>query len=400
MIDENIIAGNSKVVRNINRSMILNIIRTNEPISRAKIAKLTGLNKSTVSSIVSDLLDEEIIYEQVAVDQNVGRNPFDLYLKLGKYIIGAINIDSTKTYFAIVDIDGSVLDTSYILTNPSDPEAFIKQCLNEIEILYKKHNIDHLEGLGISVAGIVYSKKLEVHYAPNIGWEDLNLGDIVRKQWPDIKILAADNDAKCSAFAEMWFGTHKTNYSNFVFVSVGVGIGTGIVVNNKLIDGESHASGEFGHIVLYEDGEQCSCGNKGCWETYASDKATVKRYIRKKQGSISSDIDVFIDDIIKYAKEGDREAVETLTETGFYLGLGITNIIRAVDPETIILGGRIVQAWDIIYPEIIKIIEKRAFFDRKGIITILPASLVIRPSVLGAATLALKEIFDDYKITL
>lgn len=401
MIVENIITGNSKVVRNINRSMILNLIRTNEPISRAKIAKLTGLNKSTVSSIVADLLEEGIIYEQMAIDQNVGRNPLDLYLKHGKYIIGAINIDSVKTHFALVDINGSILDTSYIPTERNTvPAKYIKTCLTELQKLYKKHKISNLEGIGISIAGIVYPKTLEVHYAPNLGWEEVKIGEIVKKYLPDIKIIAADNDAKCATMAEMWFGTHNINYNNFVFVSVGVGIGAGIVVNNKLIDGEYHASGEFGHIVLFEGGEKCSCGNNGCWETYASDKATLKRYFERKKISPDDNKGLMVYDLYHLAMQGDKEAHDSLVETGYYLGLGITNIIRAVDPQTIIIGGRITQAWDIIYPEIIKVVEKRAFFGKKGSITILPTSLNIRPRLLGAATLAIKEIFDDYKIVL
>ena len=401
MIVENIITGNSKVVRNINRSMILNLIRTNEPISRAKIAKLTGLNKSTVSSIVADLLEEGLIYEQMAIDQNVGRNPLDLYLKHGKYIIGAINIDSIKTHFALVDINGSILDTSFIATDKSEkPASYIKICLKELEKLYKKHKISHLEGLGLSIAGIVYPKTLEVHYAPNLGWEEVRIGDIVRKYWPDIKIIAADNDAKCSAVAEMWFGTHNINYNNFVFISIGVGIGAGIVVNNKLIDGEYHASGEFGHIALSEGGEPCSCGNNGCWETYASDKATLRRYFTRKKISPEKHKGLMVYDLYRLAKEGDEIAKEVIIETGYYLGLGITNIIRAIDPRTIIIGGRITQAWELIYPEIIKVVEKRAFFGKRGSIAILPTSLNIRPRLLGAATLAIKEIFDDYKIVL
>jgi predicted NBD/HSP70 family sugar kinase len=401
MKDETIITGNSKIVRNINRSTILNQIRINEPISRVQIARLTGLNKSTVSSIVNDLLEEGLIIEQMSADKNVGRNPIDLRLKLGKYLIGAINIDQVKTHFAVVDINGKVIDTSFLHLNPrKNPEEYLKTCLAELEKLYKKHNIEKLEGLGISVAGIVNSKELEVRYAPNLGWEDLNVGEIIKKYWPSIPILTMENDAKCSALAEMWFGNHKVNYNNFVFLSVGAGIGTGIVVNNKLLDGEYHASGEFGHIVLFEDGELCGCGNKGCWEAYASDQATLKRYFGKKKKNMSESASLQVDDLVPLAERGDKTAREALSETGYYIGLGITNIIRSIDPETIIIGGRITNAWDIIYPRISQVVEKRAFFGKKGSITILPTSLSIRPRVIGAAALAIKEIFDDYKITL
>ena len=112
----NIIGGNSKVLRNVNRGVILNIIRVMQPISRIQIAKMTGLNKSTVSSIVSDLLVEDLIYEKVNEDLNVGRNPINLSIKLRKHIVGAINIDSSITRFAIADIDGSFIGSGQINT--------------------------------------------------------------------------------------------------------------------------------------------------------------------------------------------------------------------------------------------------------------------------------------------
>ena len=400
MKTENIISGNAKVVRNINRSMILNIIRNKQPISRTKIARLTHLNKSTVSSIVTDLLNEDLIFEQKTFDPSVGRNPLDLSLKLGKYFIGAISIDAALTRFAITDIDGSVLETSSIESQPREPEKFLKQCLKELNSLSDRHNIENLEGLGISIAGIVDSKNLIVYFAPNLGWENFNIGNIVKILWPDIKILAVGNDAKCSALAELWFGTHKLDLSNFVFLQVGPGIGSGIVVEKKLLDGEFHASGEFGHMVLYEGGEPCLCGNNGCWEMYASDRATIKRYINQIGDSLTSTENITIDEVIEAAKNKDNIANDVLKQTGYYLGLGIASVLKIIDPHVIIVGGGIVRAWDIIYPEINKIIKERAFYGKKKSISILPTTLQIRPRLLGAATLAISEIFNDYKITL
>lgn len=400
MKTDKIISGNAKVVRNINRSMILNIIRNKQPISRTKIARLTRLNKSTVSSIVTDLLNEDLILEQKTSDPNVGRNPLDLSLKLGKYFIGAISIDAALTRFAITDIDGSVLGTSSIESQPHEPEKFLAQCLKELNSLADRLNIENLEGLGISIAGIVDSKNLIVYFAPNLGWDNFNIGNVIKKLWPDIKILAVGNDAKCSALAELWFGTHKLNLSNFVFLQVGPGIGSGIVVEKKLLDGEFHASGEFGHMVLYEGGEPCLCGNNGCWEMYASDRATIKRYINQKGDPLASRDTITIDQVIEAAKNNDSIANNVLKQTGFYLGLGIASILKIIDPHVIIVGGGIVRAWDIVYPEIDQIIKERAFYGKKKSISILPTTLQIRPRLLGAATLAISEIFNDYKITL
>jgi len=395
-----IITGNSKVLRGINRTMILNIIREKQPISRSTIAKLTGLNKSTVSSIISELLGEDLIFEQISKDQNIGRNPIDLYLKLDKFVVGAINIDSSITRFAIADIDGSIKGNSSIDTDPSDPAAFVELCIIELLNLCKSLNIDHLEGLGVNIAGIVDSKNLIVNFAPNLGWEEFNIGKVIRKSLPDINIIAVGNDAKSSALAELWFGDHDLNLSNFVFLSIGPGIGSGIVVGNNLMNGEYQAAGEFGHMIIYEGGELCKCGNNGCWEAYASDRAIVSQYLAKRPGKLDHNIDFMVQDIIDFAHKNDPVAINVLKQTGYYMGLGIANIIKAIDPHSIVIGGKITQVWDIIYPEIIDVVTQRAYFGRKKVINILPTSLKTLPKLLGAATLAIEEIFDGYKITI
>ncbi|MGD8780246.1 MAG: ROK family transcriptional regulator [Ignavibacteria bacterium] len=394
----NIIGGNSKVLRNANRAMILNVIRIKQPISRVQIAKMSGLNKSTVSSIVTDLLEEELIIEKNSEDQNVGRNPIHLSIKLGRHMVGAINIDSLLTRFAIADIDGSIIGTSEITTEAGKKDEFVKDCIDELKNLCKSLSIDELDGIGVTVTGIVDPKRLIVDYAPNLGWEDFKIGDVIREYWPELKILTIGNDAKSSALAESWFGHHEFNLSNFVFLSIGSGIGSGIVVDNNILNGEFNASGEVGHITIYEGGELCSCGNHGCLEAYASDKATVKRYIDKKHSNPQEPVDIEIQDIINMAKSNDKIAIDVLKSTGYYLGLGISTIIKSIDPHAIIIGGRIVQVWDIIFPEITYVIEKKAFFGNKKKIQILPTSLKIKPRLLGAAALTIKEIFNDFKI--
>ncbi len=400
MKTKNIISGNASVLRNVNRSVILNLIRNEQPVSRAKLAQLTGLNKSTVSSIVSDLLEEELVFETENFNQNIGRKPIDLYLKLGKNLVGAFSIDASITRFAIVDIDGSILATSSISTESNDSSGFIEKCISEVHKLMVQLGIDELKGLGVSVAGIVDADKLIVNYAPNLGWEDFEIGKSIKNLWPDLQILTVGNDAKCSAQAELWFGKHQKELSNFVFLEIGPGIGSGIVVENKILDGEFHASGEVGHMVIYEGGELCTCGNHGCWERYASDRATVNRYILRKYGATEQPVKISIDEIIELAERGDEIAIEILGQTGYYLGLGISNILKAIDPQAFILGGRIVQAWEIIYPEINSIVKKRAFYGEKKNTIILPTSLHVKPRLLGAATFAIKKIFDDYKIMI
>ncbi|MDZ7290937.1 MAG: ROK family transcriptional regulator [candidate division KSB1 bacterium] len=394
------ISGNAQVVRNINRAVILNLIREKQPISRITIARLSGLNKSTVSSIVADLLEEELIYEQTVPSQSVGRTPINLCLKSGAYLVGAINIDAPISRLAIVDLDGSVKESSEVPFDAENPERFISRCIEQLFHLRKRLHIDHLKGIGVSIAGIVDPHNARVVFAPRLGWEDFEIAGLIRQLCPEDGIITIDNDARASALAELWYGNHDLNLSNFVFLLVGPGIGTGIVVKKELIHGSSYAAGEFGHMTLFEGGELCSCGNYGCWEAYASDRATVRRYMAQKQQEKPAAQPIMLQDIIDLAiNHNETVARDTLRQTGHYLGMGIADIIKAIDPEAIIIGGRITSAWEIVYPEIMQTLSIRAFFGKKRNIRILPTSLAVRPRLLGAATLVIKEIFSDFKIT-
>ncbi|MGE5621076.1 MAG: ROK family transcriptional regulator [archaeon] len=398
MNEENFITGNAKVVRSINRAMILNIIRTKQPIHRTEIAKITGLNKSTVSSIVNSLLEENLIFEQVKPEQNVGRNPVNLFLRKNSYLTGAISIDADTASLAIIDIDGSIIAASAAGMGSSAPEDFLKSCLKEIRALCAKNGIEQLEGIGISIGGIVGSGNSILSYMPDPRWENINVHEIIREQWPELKIFSLGSDAKSGAMAELWFGTSAFNLSSFVFVSISSGINSGIVIENKLLDSGSQASGEFGHIPVVQGGEICACGNSGCWERYASDSASIKRYLEKIAPEKPAE-KLTLKDIIELAGKNNQSAVDALKETGYYLGLGITNIVRSIDPQAVILSGTIIQAWDIIYPEIIKVVKEKTFFGRERTPQIIATSLSGNSKLLGAATLVIKEIFDYYRIT-
>lgn len=391
------ISGNAKVVRNINRAVILNLIREKQPISRVKISQLSGLNKSTVSSIVSGLLAEGLIYEKTQPNQLMGRNPIDLCLKLGTRFVGAVNIDSPTTKIAIADLDGSIKESSTLEIEASEPEQFVNRCTEQLFALRNKLQIKHLEGIGLSVAGIADPVTAKVLYAPRLGWENFELGKMIKQLCPEEGVITIDNDARASALAELWYGNHQLDLSNFVFVSVGPGIGTGIVMNKNLIYGSSSAAGEFGHMTLFEGGEMCTCGNYGCWEAYASDRATVRRYLARRQQEQVPFSDALLQEIIDKAKTNDSIANDILLQTGYYLGMGIASIIKVLDPEAVIIGGHITQAWPIVYPEIMQALSRRAFSGKK--INIFPTSLPADIPLLGAATFAIREFFNDFRIT-
>jgi len=397
---DRIVSINSKVARNINRAVVLNLIREKQPISRVGIAGLTKLNKSTVSSIVETLVTEDLITEENKHEHGIGRRPINLRIKTGKNSVGALYFDSVKTVVAVIDIDGSIKRGEEIKTEPSHPAEFVTRCLDRLDALRKQLHLPSFKGIGITVAGVVDPLQSKVLYAPNLGWEDLELGEIIRKHSADVESITIENDAKASALAELWFGKHNLQPTNFVFLSVGPGIGTGIVIDNHILSGSSHAAGEFGHMTIVEGGELCSCGNQGCWEVYASDRATAHRYATAKGLPPDQTSGITLMDIIGLAGIGDVAAKEALQTSAHYLGLGIANIIRTFDPEVIVIGGLITHAWDVIYPEIMETVKRRGFLGKQRNTVILPTSLSASPPLLGAAALSMRKIFTDYRIAL
>jgi N-acetylglucosamine repressor len=400
-----ITGANSRTVRSINRAVVFNIIRERQPISRALIARLTRLNKSTVSSIVSTLVSENLILEEPIEQRTPGRStfgriPINLGLRKGKSLVGAISFDPVTTLLAVIDIDGSIVCSDEIKTDVSPKGAFVARCAAHLLTLRRQSRLPPLKGIGVSIAGIVDPMQARVVLASNLGWEDLDVGGIIRKKCPEAGVIAVENDAKAAALAELWFGKHDVNLVNFVFLSVGRGIGTGIVIDRRVLTGESNLAGEFGHMVLIEGGEPCGCGNAGCWEAYASDRATVARYAAARGDGAGAAASATIGDVIEAAKAGDAAALGALKTTGRYLGMGIANILKAIDPGTIIVGGRLCAAWDLFAPELHETVRTQTFAGTPGMATILPTSLAARPSLLGAAATVQRRIFSDVRVTL
>ncbi len=395
-----VIGGNAKLVRSINRSTLLNLIRTRQPISRAEIARITNLNKSTVSSIVNDLIEENLIDEQEIKDQNVGRNPILLSLKSNTHFVGAINIDSSISRVAIVDIDGRIIRRkSFSSEINGSAEKLLEAAGKMLKKLQRETKFAQLQGIGVSVAGIVDRAAEVVQVAPNLKWHDVEIGRKLRNIFPNQDNFSFENDAKASALAELWFGSGRiTEINDFVFLSVGIGIGAGVVVGKKLLDGFNHSAGEFGHTIVSDNGNLCNCGNRGCLEVYASDRATVRRYLDNNPDAKDAETNTLLKDIIYLATKKDPLAIEALKKTGHYLGIGISTIVKSVDPQAVVIGGKIIQAWDIIYPEIKKAEEEHDMFHLKRSVEILPSTLVERPRLLGAATLIIRDLFSDYQI--
>jgi predicted NBD/HSP70 family sugar kinase len=390
---------NSKVARNINRSILLNTVRTSQPISRARLAEITQLNKSTVSSIVDGLLRDDLLEESPDRGGKIGRNPVNLGIKHGRHFVGAISLDAPCTRLAIVDIDGTIKARDEIWTKAVPAIDLLSQYINRLNVLRSSLGPHQFHGIGVSVAGIVDAAQSRVVYASNLGWVDVDLELVIRELLPDIGTISVENDAKASALAELILGTHQLSSTNLIFLLLGAGIGAGIVMHGRILGGTTNAAGEVGHMTVVDGGEPCQCGNAGCWELYASERAPIRWYSEVNKMSPEQRKDITIADVISDAQRGDENALNALHLWGQHIGVGIGDMIRILDPEVVVVGGTITQVWDIVAGDITSAARGKGAFAKQRGAAILPTSIPDNPSLLGAAALSVRKIFGDVRIS-
>lgn len=375
-------------VRDINQTVFLHLIRERQPISRADIAKFTGLRAGTVSSIVNRLIRSNLVYEGTEGPSSGGRRPRNLYINAESFYVLAVDIGVLDTVFAVSDFNGRILQERSILTE-GDGEKFLQRLSDEIEELVRtQYPRARFGAVGVSVPGLIDRDTGTVQVSPNLEWENLPVREILEKRL-GLPVFV-ENDANAAAFSELWYGpVEESNVRTLLFILVVEGLGTGLIINGELHVGSRLGLGGFGHMSIDPNGELCSCGRRGCWETFASERATVERFHRvtAKQGLPL----VGLPDLIALANKNDKMALESIRITGEYLGEGISNLVHGIYPETVVIGGNITAAWPIIEPIVQKRLKSRYMVSPNKIV-IRPAS-VRRPSLYGAIPIALQNYF-------
>src|SRR5438105_4991275 len=269
-------------MRAINRQIVLNYVRDRGPISRAEIARQTALQRSTISEIVDSLLGEGLIEEVGAGRSTGGRCPTLLALRTSGAAAVGIDIAPTRTTVAASNLAGCVLEQEEFETD-HDFEQTIKRAVGTACRLVEK-SPGKIEGIGVSLPGLVDPSTGRLLYIPYFKWRDLDVGPrIAAATGLEVTI---DNDANAAALAELWFGHSEVSEArDFIMVFIAEGVGTGIVFDRQIYRGEGGAAGEFGHMIIGERAPvPCSCGSYDCWEAFASGRAAVARSPRPARG--------------------------------------------------------------------------------------------------------------------
>ncbi len=394
---ENTNRAGKRTIKEINEKLILNLIREHQPISRVEIAEKTGLQRSTVTIITTRLLQENWICQGENGSVGVGRKPTNLYLNAQKFLSLGVQIGRQDTVLALADLNGKILSQQNLQTD-LDASKFFGRLGREIQRMVKKPQNGskaRVAGIGVSLPGYVEKAKGRVIAAENFGWMNVPAGEWLRKQL-NVPIYF-ENNAKLSAFAEIWFGdTRNRHPQNFICVTTRDGIGTGVIINGEIYNGARDGAAEFGHVSLFPYGDRCPCGNLGCWELYASDMATVKRYVESTKVAregVRQAPEITIHEVIKRARFGEEAARSALQDTAKYLGLGIANLVYGFNPEMVIVGDTLKDAWDLIGDIITSTVHSRVPGYYLEGLRIVPSSTKENPSLLGAIALVLAHNF-------
>ena len=374
----------SETARHINRRIVLNLIRSHQPISRADLARHSGLQRSTVSVITEQLIEERWVTEGANGHAPRGRRPRFLHLNKERVGIIGVNIRPKMTTLALANLDGHFVAQESLPTAPN-PEQFIDELVPRLQNLKKMRSELTCEGIGVSLPGRVDLASQRLVFAPNLEWRDVDLKTPLEEALG--LPVELENAANACALSEIWFGRRNESAQDLVALTVAEGIGTGLVLNHQLVRGTTGVAGEFGHITIVENGLTCRCGNKGCWELYASNTAAIRYYMGSKSTSQSPSFD----DIMRLATQGDSKAIEALNQTAHYLGVGMAMLVTGLAPEVILVIGEITRMWNQVGPIITKTLKERSLTHANT--RIIPTDPVSHPRLLGTIALVLQQHF-------
>ncbi len=381
--------------REINRQISLNLVREKQPISRAELSRLMGLRPGAVSLIVNDLLRSGAIFEGAKGRSTGGRRPTYLYIETRQRCAIAIDIAASCTSIVATDLLGHPLLTPAEFRTGRSPERLVAELGARIGSLLTDHpEFGACVGVGVVVSGLVDLKGARLKYSPTLGWRDVDLvgplGDATGLP------VVVENSVKACILAQVWAVTGDAHTEGPVaFVNVADGIGVGIAVEGKLLRGAHNFAGELGHVPLNMYGPLCSCGGRGCWEAYASNRAIVARYlgIDASWSGLPAPGSLTVADVVARARDGEARALETLRETGYYLGRGFATIVKSIDPSRIYVGGDITVGWDLLASMVEDALREQALSGDDAATEIRVVQLDEHPRLRGAAALVLTPAF-------
>ncbi len=335
--------GDQSLLKRINRMALVRLVKAEPGLSRVDLALRTGLTKTTVGMLVQELIDEGWLHQNApAQGQGVGRRPSPLTLDTDH--IGLLGAEVGVDYLNVVacNLHGELLQSRCIPYKHRDVGRSLRTLASMVASAHGAlvAGKQRVLGLGVAVPGMVDAQGGVLRFAPNIGWHGVPIQALLSARLAEEGCtglaVAVNNDAKAAALSEYVFGAeHHTG--PLIYLAMGIGLGGGIVLSDRLYQGHDGIAGEVGHTILQRGGPPCSCGRRGCAETFVSQRA-VSREVTGKDSPILS-----IEELQQRLAAGDRATLRATRRVGEYLGILLQNLANSFNPAVMILGGPLVQ---------------------------------------------------------
>jgi glucokinase-like ROK family protein len=402
------LTGDQDKVRKINKSIVLNTLRLHAPISRARVANLTGLNRSTVSNIVNVLIEEGLVFEDQQESNGIGRPGITLGLRPDGGAVIGVEIGVGFISVLLTNFVAKPLWEIRVQTTNSQSqtevinlaEKFIDQAL----AIAKEHGLRPL-GVGVGLPGLVNIRLGNLIMAPNLHWNNVPLRLIWNQRFR--LPVYVDNEANLAALGEYYFGIAR-NIDNFIYLSSDIGLGGGIMIGGKLFRGAHGYGGEIGHIQRNPQGELCGCGRIGCWETQVGPSAVLRRVKKEFQKSHDKTLldacsgnldDLSFDVVVKLALNGNLICRQAIEEVAVNLGMGIADLVNVFNPDLIVIGGTLSLGRDILQPIIEKTVFTIALNPAVDNLRIVFSDRSTEACALGAVAVVLDDILREMAIS-
>ena len=397
-------------VKFTNRAVIFRTIRDLGTVSRAELARRTNLNPATVSNIVRELLEKGLVEEAGLGESRGGRRPSLLRINPTRGYVIAISLERLAIRGMLTDLDlretTRRTTTSSSLSHPAD--ITLQALMSLIRTLVAESGVDRdkIIGIGIGVPGPLDIRQGTLISSPNFpAWDGTPLRRIIEEEVRIATFL--DNDANVCALAEKWFGVAR-EMDDFVYILADTGVGGGIMIDGDICRGVHDIAGEIGHMTIHLDGPRCVCGNFGCLELYASPLVATELVRRAVAGGrmscavelVGGDAEkISFEVVVQAAQQGDALALEALDSITKALAVGISNVINTLDPEAVLVGGRISLAGDLVLDKLREIVAQRIMSGGTIAVPIILGELQREAPLIGAFCLVLRELFQNPEVS-
>ncbi len=388
-------AWRAQSVRQANLSAVLSAVRTGGPASRSQLVASTGLTRSAIGGLVTELSELGLVRERAATpDGSPGRPSPIVEIDDARLGVLAIEINVDLISVAVVGLDGTVARSRSASRSgvPAPVDGTVDSVLelvDSLDIDARMSGDRRLVGIGVSIAGLVDHATNVVLRAPNLDWTNVPLGDIVDDRLGLHLPVSVENEGDVGALAEARFGA-AVGASDFVYVSGEVGVGGGIFSDGRRIVGRSGLAGEIGHIPVNPDGAPCRCGSTGCWETEVGEAALLARGGRDPDGGVRA-----VDEMVEAARRGEPTAARALDEEARWLGIGIAGVINVFDPQLVVLGGFFSAILPMIRDRLTAEVSARGFAGVDRPVDVLGGRLGVHAGLIGAAERALEPVLGN-----